>query len=100
MWRGNSCGRRGWSEGIAKIERPRLKKQASATKSKATATAKSLRHAGATGDCGGALFGFLHGFEVGFQGGAVLFLGFQFGLQFFHQELEAANFVAQFLGVG
>ena len=46
------------------------------------------------------LFGFLHGLEVGFQGGAVLFLGFEFGLEFFYQELEAADFVAQFLGVG
>jgi hypothetical protein len=31
-----------------------------------------------------ALFGFLHGFEVGFEGGAVLFLGFEFGLEFFY----------------
>lgn len=94
MWRGNSCGRRGWSEGIAKIKDARLEKAGFRYKIKSNGNCKSLRHAGATGDCGGALFGFLHGFEVGFQGGAVLFLGFQFGLQFFHQELEAANFVA------
>ena len=46
-----------------------------------------------------ALFGFLHGFEVGFEGGAVLFLGFQLGLKFFYEQLEAADFVAQLLGV-
>jgi hypothetical protein len=46
------------------------------------------------------LFGFLHGFEVGFQGGTVLFLGFQFGLEFFDEQLEATDFVAELLGVG
>ena len=49
-----------------------------ATIAKSKATAKSQRDAGATRDCDGAeaLLGFLHGFEVGFEGGAVLFLGF------------------------
>lgn len=47
-----------------------------------------------------ALVGFLHGFEVGFEGGAVLFLGFQFGLEFFYQQLETTDFVAQFLSFG
>ena len=40
------------------------------------ATAKSQRHAGATRDDARMLFGFLHGFEVGFQRGAILFLRF------------------------
>jgi hypothetical protein len=48
----------------------------------------------------GTLFGILHGFEVGFEGGAVLFLGFQFGLELFYQELETTDFVAQFLCFG
>jgi hypothetical protein len=65
-----------------------------------TSTAKRGRDAGAMRDGVETLLGFLHGFEVGFEGGAVLFLGFQLRLEFFYQELEAADFVAQFLSVG
>ena len=46
------------------------------------------------------LVGFLKGFDMGFEGGAILVLGFEIGLEFFHEELEAANFVLQFLKFG
>ncbi len=45
------------------------------------------------------LIHFLHGLEVGFESGAVLLLGFQLRLKFFHEQFEAADFVAQFLRV-
>ena len=46
---------------------------------------------------GWGLFGFLNGFDVRFEGGGILVLRLEIGLEFFHEELEAANFVAQFL---
>lgn len=46
------------------------------------------------------LFDFLKSFDVGFESGAILVLRFEISLQFLDEELEAANFVAQFLEFG
>ena len=37
---------------------------------------------------------------MGFESGAVLLLRFQLRLEFFHEQFEAADFVAQFLRLG
>jgi hypothetical protein len=89
MWRGNFCGRRSWSEeseALAVMDGGRVgAKRREILRCAQDDELKNARE---------KLFGFLHGFEVGFEGGAVLFLGFELGLEFFHQKLEAADFVA------
>jgi hypothetical protein len=97
MWRGNFCGRRGWSEGAKQVQGARRKL------AQQRQNQRQLQRAGGTPALGAMaemLFGFLHGFEVGFQGGAILFLGLEFGLEFLDQQFEAADFVAQLLCFG
>lgn len=37
----------------------------------------------------------LQGFDVGFEGGAVFARRFEFGLELFYEQLEAAKFIAE-----
>jgi len=46
------------------------------------------------------LFSFLKSFDMGFESGAILMLSLEIGLQFFDEQLEAADFVAQLLSFG
>jgi hypothetical protein len=76
MWRANFCGRRGWSEEDEAFALMDGGCAAEKTKRDLCLRQAGFARRGGLTMTSSTLFCFLHGFEVGFQGGAVLFLGF------------------------